>query len=180
METAALRPLEESDIPLLARWLSDEMVLEYYEGRNNPFDEQAVREKFLGADPPGMQRWILMELSQPVGYLQTYPLSREECREELDWVPKTGSVYAMDLFIGLAAKWNQGLGRRFVTLARDYLTGVLGAAWVVLDPRTENIRAIRCYEHCGFERRKLLPRHELHEGALRDCWLMAYQARKSK
>ena len=39
METAALRPLEESDIPLLARWLSDEMVLEYYEGRNNPFDE---------------------------------------------------------------------------------------------------------------------------------------------
>lgn len=176
MEAVSFRPLGEGDIPLLAGWLSDKAVLEYYEGRDHPFDEQAVREKFFGTDSPGMRRWILLESSQPVGYLQTYPLTTQECQEELDWSPKTGSVFAMDLFIGLPAKWNQGLGRRFVILARDYLTGELGAGWVVLDPRAENTRAIRCYERCGFERTKLLPGHEQHEGSLRDCWLMVYEA----
>jgi len=32
--------------------------------------------------------------------------------------------------------------------------------------------AVRCYEKSGFKKVKLLPAHELHEGAMRDCWLM--------
>ena len=53
-----------------------------------------------------------------------------------------------------------------------YLFIVLGAAQVVIDPRATNKRAIRCYEKSGFRKVKVLPKHELHEGALRDVWLM--------
>ncbi|GIN63772.1 hypothetical protein J27TS8_37650 [Robertmurraya siralis] len=33
-----VRKLELKDNYLLAKWLSDPLVLEYYEGRDNPFD----------------------------------------------------------------------------------------------------------------------------------------------
>lgn len=39
-----------------------------------------------------------------------------------------------------------------------------------------DLRAIRCYEACGFRKVKRLPAHELHEGQWKDCWLMEYQA----
>ncbi|WP_309138169.1 GNAT family N-acetyltransferase [Priestia megaterium] len=45
---------------------------------------------------------------------------------------------------------------------------------IVLDPQAWNQRAIACYEKCGFKKVKYLPKHEYHEGELRDCWLMEY------
>ena len=46
------------------------------------------------------------------------------------------------------------------------------ASKVILDPHIGNVRAIRCYEKCGFRKVKLLSLHELHEGEYRDSWLM--------
>lgn len=37
-----VRKLERKDQSLLAKWLSDPSVLEFYEGRNNPFDLNKV------------------------------------------------------------------------------------------------------------------------------------------
>lgn len=42
-----VRTLEEKDDILLAKWLSDPSVLEFYEGRDNPFDLNKVREVFM-------------------------------------------------------------------------------------------------------------------------------------
>jgi aminoglycoside 6'-N-acetyltransferase len=53
-----------------------------------------------------------------------------------------------------------------------YLFREKGARKVSVDHRVVNARAIQCYENCGFRKVKLLPLHELHEGAPRDCWLM--------
>src|SRR5262249_7116180 len=44
----------------------------------------------------------------------------------------------------------------------------LAAARIVVDPRTENSRAIRCYETSGFRKLRILPQHEMHEGHPRD------------
>lgn len=49
------------------------------------------------------------------------------------------------------------------------------ADMVVMDPQIKNVRAIHCYEKCGFSKIKMLPKHELHEGEYRDCWLMEYK-----
>ena len=81
-----VRPLQTNDNHLLVRWLSNVTVLEFYEGRDNPF------------------------------YLKR----------------------------------------------------------VIMDPQRTNSRAIRCYEKCGFKKVRILPKHEFHEGELRDCWLIEF------
>jgi hypothetical protein len=47
----------------------------------------------------------------------------------------------------------------------SYLLTACAATHITLDPRIEKLRAIRCYEKCGFQKVKVLPGHELHEGA---------------
>lgn len=41
-----IRSLEHADKKFLVKWLSDSKVLEYYEGRDNIYDENMVEKKF--------------------------------------------------------------------------------------------------------------------------------------
>ncbi|SFK09224.1 hypothetical protein SAMN05518846_108243 [Brevibacillus centrosporus] len=45
-----MRPLLQQDAPFLVKWLSDERVLHYYEGRDRPHDLQLVHEHFYPKD----------------------------------------------------------------------------------------------------------------------------------
>jgi aminoglycoside 6'-N-acetyltransferase len=81
-------------------------------------------------------------------------------------------VHGIDLFIGEPDYWNRGIGTRIVAGAAAHLFATRGVEIVTVDPRADNLRAIRCYEKAGFRTTRLLPRHELHEGVWHDCWLM--------
>lgn len=173
LSTRSMRD-ELADYILLAKWLSDPSVLEYYEGRDNSFSLKRVQQKYA----PRVQRrhptipCLLVESRRPIGYLQYYPLSSSDCAAfEL---PVTACPFGMDLFIGEPAYWGHGLGTTYVQRATHYLLTAYGATHITLDPRVENRRAIRCYEKCGFQKAKVLPHHELHEGACSDSWLMVY------
>lgn len=157
-------------VAAMARWLSDERVLACYEGRDNPFDEQKVREVFLESLPPNETACIVEYEGAPVGYLQFYPLD-EESRAEYGYGPAE-PVWGTDQFIGEPALWNRGLGTRMLRLILGYLFSMRGASRVVLDPVVTNERAIRAYAKCGFRKVKVLESHELHEGEYRDSWLM--------
>ena len=45
---------------------------------------------------------------------------------------------------------------------------------IILDLYVDNLRAIRCYEKVGFKKIKFLPKYELHDGEMVDCYLMEY------
>lgn len=64
----------------------------------------------------------------------------------------------------------------FVITKADYLIAEHQAERIVMDPQTWNERALHVYEKCGFRKLALLPKHEYHEGEMRDCWLIAYDA----
>lgn len=167
----ALRRMEDSadDFALLARWLSDERVLRFYEGRDHPFTMEMVKQKY-GArvlTQDGVTPCIMLYEGYPIGYLQYYQADPQEYEFEVH-----GKIYALDLFIGEPAYWGRGLGPGFIRLLLCYLLEEKGADWVLLDPHIDNLRAIRCYEKCGFRKLKLLKAHELHEGKYVDCWLM--------
>jgi aminoglycoside 6'-N-acetyltransferase len=165
---------QHDDYTILAHWLTDPIVLEYYEGRDNPFPLEHVQQKYAPR-VQGLHATIpcfMLDTNQPIGYLQYYPLSAADCAA-FD-LPATASAFGMDLFIGESTRWNRGLGTTYVQLAMRFLTGACAATHITLDPRADNLRAIRCYEKCGFQQRKHLPQHEYHEGAYRDSWLMVY------
>lgn len=167
-----LRRMDAStdNFALLAKWLSDERVLAFYEGRDMPFTLEQVREKFspraLGEE--NVIPCIMLYERRPVGYLQFYPANVKEYAFE-----ENGKVYALDLFIGEPEYWGRGIGTNFVRLLLRYLFEQIGADWVVIDPHVDNTRAVRAYEKAGFRKVKILREHELHEGKKVDCWLMS-------
>ncbi|MFN6559137.1 MAG: GNAT family N-acetyltransferase [Nostoc sp. ChiSLP01] len=179
-----IRPMEDEmyDYELLAKWLTDEKVLEFYEGRDNPFAVERIIETYK----PSIQRdegvipCIFYYQDTAIGYLQYFALNDlSETDRQLYCLDRTENVYGIDLFIGKTDYWNRGIGTKILSVVINYLFEQVQAKKIVIDPHVDNLRAIRCYEKCGFVKVKLLPAHELHEGKYSDCWLMAIAAKKS-
>ncbi|MEC0369247.1 GNAT family N-acetyltransferase [Paenibacillus chibensis] len=164
-----VRSMEADDAVLLAKWLSDPEVLQYYEGRDRPHDLERVYEHFYREDSESI-RSIVMYRDEPIGYIQYYEI--DEAERELYGYAKSERIFGMDQFIGEPGFWNRGIGTRLIQSMASYLLDSLNADRIVMDPQEWNHRAIRVYEKCGFVKKKLLPQHEWHEGAYRDCWLI--------
>lgn len=166
--SAIVRELRSEDAPLLLQWLSNPEVLAFYEGRDVRFTPEMIREKFFDGE---LSRCIVEWEGKPAGYIQFYPVEGED-RLEYQFTGPEQIVFAMDQFLGEPELWGKGIGRRFIRLILTHLFEEYGAQAVLLDPHADNLRAIRCYEACGFQKEGFLPAHELHEGEKRDCWLM--------
>ncbi|OKP72614.1 GNAT family N-acetyltransferase [Paenibacillus sp. P3E] len=169
----SVRNLEPEDAKLLVKWLSDPVVLEYYEGRDRPHDLAMVQEHFYEDTPEGMIRAIVRYGSEDIGYVQFYPIDDDE-RAEYGYTDFAGSIYGMDQFIGEPRLWNKGIGSQLVRETVIFLLEITRADKIVMDPQCWNHRALRVYEKNGFVRKKLLPEHEWHEGEYKDCWLIEY------
>ncbi|MFS0554412.1 GNAT family N-acetyltransferase [Brevibacillus sp. 179-C9.3 HS] len=168
-----VRPLLPSDAAHLIKWLSDEHVLTYYEGRDRPHDETLVQQNFYPEDDNATRCLILYE-DEPIGYAQFYLLEATE-KQHYEYA-HDDVAYGMDQFIGEPTYWNRGIGTQLVKAILHYLHTEKGAQRVAIDPQASNERALRCYEKCGFRKVKMLPLHEWHEGSMRDCWMMEWIA----
>ncbi|MDA8205316.1 MAG: GNAT family N-acetyltransferase [Thermaerobacter sp.] len=167
-----IRPIAPDDAPHLMRWLNDPNVLQYYEGRDQPQDEHAIRKRFLTKQGSSVQGCAICYHDRPIGYIQVYPAEPENL---CAWgFPRDARVAEFDLFIGEPDLWGQVIGSRVVQAVARSLTTTYGADQVVVDPRVHNHRAVHVYEKCGFKKVRLLPAAEWHEGQLHDCWLMQF------
>jgi len=167
-----VRSLEHHDKNIIVKWFSDNEVLQYYEGRNCPQNEDMVEKNFY-SEYINKTRCIIEYSQNPIGYIQFYPINEEE-RKAYGYANFQGSIYGTDQFIGETEYWGQGIGKTLMKSIADFLIKKREVKKIVLDPQTWNQRAIKCYEKSGFIKVKLLSRHELHEGELRDCWLMEF------
>ncbi|MDQ0271489.1 GNAT family N-acetyltransferase [Cytobacillus purgationiresistens] len=167
-----VRELKPGDNHLLAKWLSNPAVLQYYDGRDQPFDIDRVNATFYNREN-GVNRCIIEYENNEIGYIQFYQLEDEE-RMLYGYGENKDIIYGIDQFIGEPAYWNKGIGTLLVTAMVHYLKQERQADFIVMDPQASNVRALACYEKCGFKKVKLLEKHELHEGEYRDCWVMEY------
>jgi len=166
-----VRKLEKKDNYLLARWLSNPSVLEFYEGRDNPFDLDKVNKVFYDSEDDEF-KCIVEFNGNEIGYIQFYLLD-DETKKEYGYFDE--NIYGTDQFIGEVEYWNRGIGTLLVTSMVKFLIEHKKADRVVMDPQIRNARAIKCYQKCGFKKVKILPKNELHEGVYQDCWLIEYQ-----
>jgi aminoglycoside 6'-N-acetyltransferase len=163
------------DYELLAKWLSDDKVLEFYQGRDKPSSLEAIIEKYQPrARGEHYTTSCIIELKhQPIGYIQYYPVqddSKEEYGYDIEEL-----IYGMDLYIGEISCQDKGIGTKIVEGLIGYIKTNKHPHRIVIDPRVDNKRAIRCYEKCGFRIKKLLKEYELHEGRWHDNVLMELQ-----
>jgi aminoglycoside 6'-N-acetyltransferase len=169
------------DYKLMAKWLTDERVLEYYEGRDNPFPLDRIIDTYqpMVKGDELVIPCIFYYKNIPIGYLQYYLLNDlPECDRKKYCLEETDKIYGIDLFIGETNYWNKGIGSLVLSTLVKFLFEELQAVKVVTDPQEWNTRAIHFYEKCGFAKVKLLKEHELQEGKIWDCWLMAIEHNK--
>jgi aminoglycoside 6'-N-acetyltransferase len=160
------------DFNLLDKWLNDEEVQEYYEGKSTKYTHEQIINKFgpraLGEDY--VIPCIIQYNAFPIGYIQYYRLTKQE--QEDYSVDNHKEVYGIDLFIGETAYWNKGIGTKTLKLLVRFLFSEIKTDIICIDPQTWNLRAIRCYEKCGFKKIKVLEKRELHEGLYKDNQIM--------
>jgi aminoglycoside 6'-N-acetyltransferase len=168
-----VRKIEKSDASLMVKWLTDPEVLQYYEGRDRPQNIELVKQHFTHMEDDDETRCIVEYDNVEIGYIQFYPVD-DNGKEQYQCTELEGRIFGMDQFIGEKDYWNKGIGKQLVQSTVEHLINVLGADHIVIDPQTWNLRAIACYEKCGFQKMKLLPKHEWHEGEMRDCLLMVF------
>ncbi len=173
-----VRNLQDDDAHLLLKWLSNPVLLQFYEGRDRAVDREIVRTKYLTKPGDPVTGCIVEWDGIPIGFAQYYPL--DDAEKTGYGYRATERIYGMDQFIGEPEYWNQGIGTTLVKAMAEYLCRSEKARRVIVDPQAGNARAIRCYEKSGFRKIRSLPRHEMHEGSLKDCWLMEYAERDCK
>ena len=170
-DDVAIRLMEDDlrDYELLAKWLSDERVLEFFQGRDRPYDMTQVREKYgpRVLNEENVVPCLMLYRDAPIGYLQYFPIVDEDENIKVE-----DQTYGIDPFIGEPHLWDQGVGTLALSALLSFLFESMEAKQVLIDPLVSNPRAIRCYEKCGFKKAKLLPKADLHEGEYQDAWLM--------
>ncbi|SET56521.1 aminoglycoside 6'-N-acetyltransferase [Oceanobacillus limi] len=169
-----VRKLMEEDKSVLVDWLSNPAILEFYEGRDNPFNLEKVNKKFYNRKDK-VNRCIVEYEGVRIGYIQFYPINHHTSNITND--SNADVVFGMDQFIGETMYWNKGIGTALIQKMVDYLIDKKNVDRIIMDPQTTNKRALTCYEKCGFKKVRILPGHELHEGKYRDCWLIEYDTR---
>ena len=168
-----LRELEESDKPILLKWLTDERILNFWEGKSSVFDMDRINAEYYCKEEVEVIRAIIEFEGQSIGYVHMYNLDKT-LMEEYEYPITDKVVYGIDQFIGEPEFWNRGIGTGFMKLVLKYLTDEKNADIVILDPHADNPRAIRCYEKVGFKKIKDLPKYEMHDGEMVDCVLMEF------
>ena len=169
-----IRTLKDEDFPLLLKWLTDERVLEFYEGRDKKYTLEGIKEHFSKEWEDEVLRVIIEYKDKPIGYGQIYKLY-DELYDDYNYTKSNEIVYGMDQFIGEPDYWSKGIGTKYTKMVFDFLKKERNVDAVILDPHQNNSRAIRMYQKAGFRIIEDLPEHELHEGKKEDCYLMEYR-----
>lgn len=174
----SIRKMEDDirDYNLMAKWLSTEELLDYYEGRSNSFNLDKVIKKFASR-AKGEEAVIpcIIEYNQkPIGYIQYYCIEPDEY-DIGDAINMKNYMcpYGMDLFIGEIDSWNKGIGTIVVKSLIAYLFENENTDIVFIDPQTWNKRAIRCYEKSGFAPMVIINNREMHDGEYKDSLIMS-------
>ncbi len=149
----SFRPLQETDLPLMHRWLNTPHVSEWWsiDGNHHPPLED-VKKHFLprtGGQEP-VDCYIILFDEKLIGMIQScklddYPAEKIEFGLE-------GSYASIDLFIGEADYVHKGLGSSII---RNFLEEIAFKKYDVdycfIDPDPKNNIAIKAYRKAGFK-----------------------------
>lgn len=136
----------------MADWLTQPgPARDFYNEIGNPYD--AVKDHYRDKLAPGAKTiGNVVELGgEPVGYIQRYWVS-DYPEHERAVGARAGSA-GVDLFIGSPERLGLGLGSRMLcAYLAEFIFGEMGAECCVADPSADNLRSLRMFEKCGFQR----------------------------
>jgi RimJ/RimL family protein N-acetyltransferase len=138
MNNLILRPIEDSDIPLIAQWLNKPHIKKWYEPIDEWLDEIGERQ----GEFSWLHHVVAMVGDTPIGFGQYY-----DCFDSVgleDWneraFPKRGEIYSIDYLIGEENYLGLGYGKELVKQLTE-LALSLGAREIIVDPDKANAKS---------------------------------------
>lgn len=156
-----LRAIEQADLTTFVRWINDPEVTEY-----------------LQFEPPmSMEDEVLWYHHMVASKDKAFAIETQEGRligniglVGLDWRNRKTDLGIM---IGEKDAWSRGYGTDAITVMLRYLFEELGLDRVGLYVDVGNLRAIRCYEKCGFASEGVVRHHRFKDGKYVDSVQMS-------
>jgi aminoglycoside 6'-N-acetyltransferase len=140
--TYDFRAVTEADLPMLAAWLAEPHVAEWWD--EGP--EEELRGIIEAMDSVETEPLIVELDGRPIAYVQSYDPHLEDGHPYQD---QPFGTLGMDISIGPPEFVGKGHGSAITRQFTDMLFEE-GAPRVVIDPHPDNLRAIRAYEKAGF------------------------------
>ena len=149
----SLRPMEAGDTPLIVKWRNNPRVranFVYREIFTPETHERWIREHIEGARD--VVQWIVRLADRPVGSVYFRDIDRQTGRAEYG------------IFLGEDDAVGRGIGNTAIELALRCAAEELGLKHIVLRVFSDNVPAIRSYEHAGFRVTKVMPAVRCSDG----------------
>ena len=146
MNKISFRKLNDRKVDYLKlyKWCQNKFVYEWFEQRILSFDE--ICNKYEKKLMQNKQKLFIIKYNdKDIGFVQIYRFDNDI---EID---VDGNVYEYDLFIGEEEYLDKGIGKEIVNKVNDIIYSKHNANFIILRPFERNIRAIKCYEKCGFK-----------------------------
>jgi aminoglycoside 6'-N-acetyltransferase len=143
----SLVPLRRTDFPLMAEWLAQPHVAEWWGDPKGLADIEAEYGPCIdGTDPTLL--FLCLEDDRPIGMVQIYRMA-----DNPEYVAALGfaDAGALDLLIGEPSATGRGLGTQIIAAATDLIwTTYPEVQGALAGPSVRNARSQRTFEKAGF------------------------------
>jgi len=149
----AFRLLQETDLPLMHRWLNTPHVSEWWslDGNHHPSLEEVERKyppRIRGDEP--VDCFLIVYDDKPIGMIQSCKLDDYPAEKAMFGLD-TGYA-GIDLFIGEEAYVHKGLGSRIIRkFVKEIVFVNYDVSCCIIDPEPKNVIAIKAYSKAGFK-----------------------------
>lgn len=175
-----MNPVQE-DFLLFLKWMTDPLTMKYWEGMSEHFTYQRVVRDYWSGIREGIIPCIITYQKKNIGFCQFCTLNPQyyEVPESryYSFVSPDELVYGIDIFLGESDYRNRGIGTTALKLLMRSLFSDYHADCLMIDPKTHNARAIRCYQKAGFRDLFVVPHRELQDGVYHDNLIMGIKKR---
>lgn len=164
-EKVRLRPVEREDLPRYVRWFGDPEVRRHLSGYL-PFSlaqEERWYERLQGRMERNEAVVLAVETADGV-HIGNIGL------HSINWKDRSAEL---GIVIGEKDCWDQGYGTDAIRTLLRLAFGEMNLHRVYLRVDADNLRGIRCYQKCGFQREGVLRDTVFREGCYYDQLLMS-------
>lgn len=138
---------DENDYIKLYNWCNKEFIYKWFEQRKLTLEE--ITNKYKNKLLLNKQKLLIIQYdNKDIGLVQIYKYENDINNEKLD---KYNNVYEFDIFIGEEEYLSKGIGKQVINLVSDMIYSKYNAESIILRPFKNNVRAIKCYQDCGFK-----------------------------
>lgn len=139
MAEYGFRRVVRADLPMLADWLRQPVVAEWWQDT-----DQRIAEMVNWLDDPVLTQLLVLKDGQPIGFAQ-HSVAAHWGEAHYDDMNLPAGTVALDVFsgpggLGHGGEWLDALARHLLA----------DAPALVIDPDPANLRAIRAYQKAGF------------------------------